>query len=76
MRPFTSDQKYIPKIMTIHMGNWSKPKATHAGEIFIQPLQVLQGSVDGEVAKVLLQPVSAARSIGKTGRIWIEHRGN
>lgn len=62
--------------MKIHKVNWSEPKVTHAGEIFIQPLEILQGSVDGEVAKVLLQPVSAACSIGKTGRIWIEHWGN
>lgn len=56
------------------MSNWSKPKATHTGEIFIQGLQILQGSIAGEIAKVLLKPVSTARGFDETGGIWIEHR--
>jgi len=61
--------------MTRHTSYWSKPeKVTHTGEISIQGLQILQVSVAGEIANVLLKPVSTARSFGKTGRIWIEHR--
>lgn len=56
------------------MSNWRKPNVTHTGEIFIQGLQILQGSIAGEIANVLLKPVSTARSFGKTGRIWIEDR--
>lgn len=60
--------------MTVHISNWSRPKVTHTGEIFIQGLQILQGGKAGEIAKVLLKPVSTAHGFGKTGRIWIEHR--
>jgi hypothetical protein len=61
--------------MTVHTSYWSKPKkVTHTGEISIQGLQILQVSVAGEIANVLLKPVSTARSFGKTGGIWIEHR--
>ena len=61
--------------MTVHTSYWSKSKkVTHTGDIFIQGLQFLQASVAGEIANVLLKPVSTARSFGKTGRIWIEHR--
>lgn len=56
------------------MSSWGKSKVTHTGEISIQSLQILQGGIAGEIAKVLFKPVSAAHSFGKTGRTWIEHR--
>ena len=51
------------------MNSWSRAKVTHTGELFIQGLQILQGSIAGEIANVLLKPVSTARGVGKTGTV-------
>lgn len=55
--------------MTVHMGDWSRSKVTHAGEMFIQSLQIRQGGIAGEGGKVLFKPLSAARSFRKAGGI-------
>lgn len=74
-RYIIDEADYLNK-QTNKTNNHTQRKDTHAGEIFIQCLQMLQGSVGGEVAKVLRQPVGAVCSFGKAGRIWIEHLGN
>lgn len=48
---------------------WIELSVTYAGEIAIESLQIFQGCINGELAKVLLKPVGSASVVGQT--TWI-----